>query len=85
MTNLTHLQRQITEAKFEDTSPLAHGWTFAYRHPDFGYPVFTQGDAKLMYRSDYGSWYFSIDDGEARPIKGTMKEMTKNILKELGK
>lgn len=83
MLNLNQVQEQITQAKFEDTSPLAHGWVFAYRNKKLGnQPVFTQGDAKLMYHLGYSCWYYSINDGDAKPIKGTIQKITEDILRE---
>lgn len=80
---MDNIQEQITQAKLDDTTPLSHGWKFAYFHEDFdGQPVFIQGDAKLMRYED--DWMVQFLTYRAR-YQGTIEEVTKDVLKELSK
>jgi len=84
---LDRLQKQIDQTqRWDDTSPLAHGWVFAYRHEGFdNQPVFTQGNAKLMCHPVYKCWFVQIGDKQAEPVDGNIKEVTEKTLKELSK
>lgn len=77
---MINLQKQISEAKIDDTSPLAHGWKFAYRNENLGnQPIFTQGDAKLMYHPEYDCWVVQIRDGFGERVEGNIKEVTEQV------